>query len=147
MPDCVAGARGFELTHSRSNPVSAWVRENLGILERGHRHHEWRIRLQKENRSSNLYSEVPFTSFRGKQLQVSQARPSIVDLNLHGRDARATQALPPGRIRVLDQRLMADCGQDTILELLELQPEGKRRISAAEFINGYRPQAGEQLGS
>ena len=88
-----------------------------------------------------------FTSFRGKQLQVSQARPSIVDLNLHGRDARATQALPPGRIRVLDQRLMADCGQDTILELLELQPEGKRRISAAEFINGYRPQAGEQLGS
>jgi len=67
--------------------------------------------------------------------------------NLHGRDARATQALQPGRIRVLDQRLMAGCGQDTTLELLELQPEGKRRISAAEFINGYRPQAGEQLGS
>jgi len=89
-----------------------------------------------------------FTSFRGKQLQISEARPSPADdLSLHGRDARATQALPPGKIRVVDQRLMAGCGQDTILELLELQPEGKRRISVAEFINGYRPQGGEQLGS
>ena len=78
-----------------------------------------------------------FTSFRGKQLQIIGARPLAPGANL----------LPPGRIRVLDQRLMAGCGQDTTVELLELQPEGKRRIAAAEFINGYRPQGGEQLGS
>ena len=77
-----------------------------------------------------------FTSFRGKQLQITGARPL----------PPGEELMPPGRIRVLDQRLLAGCGQDTILELLELQPEGKRRISAAEFINGYRPQGGEQMG-
>ena len=78
-----------------------------------------------------------FTSFRGKQLQIIRARPRGVGENL----------IPPGRIRVIDQGLLAGCGQDTILELLELQPEGKRRITAPEFINGYRPQGGELLGN
>jgi hypothetical protein len=31
-PDWLAGVRGFELAHSRSNPVSARVPSNLGIL-------------------------------------------------------------------------------------------------------------------
>jgi hypothetical protein len=30
-PECLAGVRGFELTHSRSNPVSARAFANLGI--------------------------------------------------------------------------------------------------------------------
>jgi methionyl-tRNA formyltransferase len=38
------------------------------------------------------------------------------------------------------------CGQNTSLELLELQLEGKKRISAKDFIHGYRPKPGEKLG-
>jgi hypothetical protein len=30
--------------------------------------------------------------------------------------------------------------------LLEVQMEGKRRMTALEFINGYRPRSGERLG-
>jgi methionyl-tRNA formyltransferase len=33
-----------------------------------------------------------------------------------------------------------------ILNLLEMQPEGKRKMSAAEFARGYRIKAGEKLG-
>lgn len=33
-----------------------------------------------------------------------------------------------------------------ILNLLEAQPEGKRKMSAAEFARGYRIKAGEKLG-
>ncbi len=33
-----------------------------------------------------------------------------------------------------------------ILSILELQPEGKRRMSAEEFVRGYRISAGERLG-
>jgi methionyl-tRNA formyltransferase len=33
-----------------------------------------------------------------------------------------------------------------ILSLLEVQPEGKRKMSAAEFVRGYRIKAGEKLG-
>jgi methionyl-tRNA formyltransferase len=32
------------------------------------------------------------------------------------------------------------------LELEEVQLEGKRRMTAAEFINGYRPRPGDRLG-
>jgi methionyl-tRNA formyltransferase len=30
--------------------------------------------------------------------------------------------------------------------LLEMQPEGKRRMSVRDFIHGYRLQSGERLG-
>ncbi|MEW6019701.1 MAG: methionyl-tRNA formyltransferase [Pseudomonadota bacterium] len=42
----------------------------------------------------------------------------------------------PGRVRTLDERLLVACGTGT-LELLEVQPPGKRRMSAAEFLRGY----------
>jgi methionyl-tRNA formyltransferase len=42
--------------------------------------------------------------------------------------------------------LFAGCAGGTALELFEVQPEGKKRISAREFVNGYRPQTGEKLG-
>jgi len=77
-----------------------------------------------------------FTTFRGKQLRIARARAL----------APGEDLVPPGRIRILDQQLLAGCGQDTTLELLEVQPEGKKSISAAEFINGYRLQGGETLG-
>lgn len=44
----------------------------------------------------------------------------------------------PGSIAVQGERLLLRCA-DTALELLELQPEGRRRMSAAEFARGLRP--------
>ncbi len=35
---------------------------------------------------------------------------------------------------------------NTSLELLEIQLEGKKRTTARDFIQGYRPQTGEKLG-
>jgi methionyl-tRNA formyltransferase len=74
-----------------------------------------------------------YTSFRGRQLQVLAARP-------------AQASLYPGEIKVEGDRLLAGCGQNTALELLEVQPEGKKRMPARDFINGYRPRPGEKLG-
>lgn len=75
-----------------------------------------------------------YTSFREKQLQVLAARP-------------AQAALSPGELKVENERLLAGCGQNTALELLEVQPEGKKRMPARDFINGYRPRPGEKLGA
>ena len=44
---------------------------------------------------------------------------------------------PPGSMQVLNDRIFVRCG-DGSLELLELQPEGRRRMSAAEFVRGSR---------
>jgi len=38
------------------------------------------------------------------------------------------------------------CGESTTLRLLEVQPEGKRRMSVRDFLNGTHLQPGERLG-
>lgn len=42
--------------------------------------------------------------------------------------------------------LVIECGEHTRLQLSEVQLEGKRRMSARDFINGMRVVAGERLG-
>jgi methionyl-tRNA formyltransferase len=47
---------------------------------------------------------------------------------------------------VVGEKLFAGCGVGEALELTQVQPEGKKMISAREFISGYRLSAGERLG-
>jgi methionyl-tRNA formyltransferase len=77
-----------------------------------------------------------FTTFRGKNLNVTAARPS----------ASGSAVPDTGTLRVDCGQLLVGCGQGTVLELLEVQPEGKKRMAAKDFANGYRPAAGEKLG-
>ena len=77
-----------------------------------------------------------FTSFRGKNLNVTAARPL----------PSGASVIDPGTLRIDCGQLLVGCGQLSILELLEVQPEGKKRMAAKDFINGYRPQNGEKLG-
>jgi methionyl-tRNA formyltransferase len=82
-----------------------------------------------------------FTVFKGKTLQVHRAHPS-----------QSAAKLTPGEIAVQGTGLLVGCGNRadretaTALELIEIQLEGKRRMTAQEFINGYRPQSGDHLG-
>jgi len=43
-------------------------------------------------------------------------------------------------------RLLVFCGGDSVLQIDELQLEGKRRMSAKDFLNGTKVQIGEKLG-
>lgn len=49
----------------------------------------------------------------------------------------AAEAFSPGDFIVEGERLFAVCGTG-VLELLEVQPQGKRRMTAAEFLRGYK---------
>ncbi len=42
--------------------------------------------------------------------------------------------------------LVIECGQRSLLRIEELQPEGRKRMAARDFINGVRPRMGERLG-
>jgi methionyl-tRNA formyltransferase len=75
-----------------------------------------------------------FTIFRGKNLSIWQAKAT-------------KREVPGGQIRLDSDRLIVGCGKATSLELMELQPEGKKRMSAHDFIQGYRPRDGEKLGA
>ncbi len=82
-----------------------------------------------------------FTIFSGKTLQVHRAQPRQHAFHL-----------TPGELVVEGARLFVGCGKDkdkdadTTLELIEIQLAGKRRMTAAEFINGYRPKSADRLG-
>ncbi len=83
-----------------------------------------------------------FTTFKGKTLQVHRAQP-----------VQHAAKLTPGEVAVEGMRLFVGCGKNkdekdtnTALELIEVQLEGKRRMTAQEFINGYRPKSGDHLG-
>jgi len=82
-----------------------------------------------------------FTTFKGKTLQVYRAQPLQHALKL-----------TPGEVAAEGMRLFVGCGRnkdkdaDMALELIEVQLEGKRRMTAQEFINGYRPKSGDHLG-
>jgi methionyl-tRNA formyltransferase len=76
-----------------------------------------------------------FTNFKGKKLAIVSAKPlSAIDQS-------------PGTMVFAGDKLLVACGEASALELLELQPEGKRKMLASEFIRGYRPESGEKLGA
>lgn len=72
-----------------------------------------------------------WTVFRGRRLVVWRARV------VHADESEAA----PGRV---DGTSVAT-GRG-VLELVEVQPEGKRRMDAAEWIRGANPASGEVLG-
>jgi methionyl-tRNA formyltransferase len=53
-------------------------------------------------------------------------------------------SLKPGELRVDARRLFVGCGDGSIA-LLEVQPEGKKRMPAEAFLNGNTIEAGEAL--
>jgi methionyl-tRNA formyltransferase len=53
---------------------------------------------------------------------------------------------PPGALSPDRRRLFAACGEGTVLELLEVQPAGRKQMTVEAFLNGYRPVKGERLG-
>jgi methionyl-tRNA formyltransferase len=74
-----------------------------------------------------------FTTFRGKNLNVWSAR-------------LGSNRLAQSELMLEGERITVGCGENTSLELLEVQPEGKKRMSVRDFIHGYRPQTGDKLG-
>lgn len=49
-------------------------------------------------------------------------------------------------MRPVGKRLLVGCGGATALELIEVQLEGRKRITADAFVNGQRPAGDDILG-
>jgi methionyl-tRNA formyltransferase len=76
-----------------------------------------------------------FTAFRGQLLHIWKARPLAADSG------------PPGRLLTRGKLVVVACGEGTSLELEEVQLEGRKRVPAQAFANGYRLTESEVLGS
>lgn len=68
-------------------------------------------------------------------------------LIVHKATARPSgEVLAPGEIALNAQALLVGAGGGTVVEVQELQPAGKPRLKARDFLNGRRPQPGDRLG-
>jgi methionyl-tRNA formyltransferase len=111
-------------------------------LERGHGHVDWSRSAAEIGRMIRAYNPWPGTfcllpGEGGKAMQLKLHQAQV---------AGSAEACPAGgTVLQADVRLLVSCGQG-VLELLEVQLEGKKRMSAAEFLRGHRLEAGVRLG-
>lgn len=76
-----------------------------------------------------------YSWLRGKLLHLWRARA----LGAGGAGA-------PGTLAAQGERLLVSCGQGSVLEIFELQLEGRKRMPAAEFLRGFRLKQNERFG-
>jgi methionyl-tRNA formyltransferase len=111
------------------------------------------------------------TIFRGQRLVVWRARPVETEDAGHSGSAARDETAGAGRgettnagrvetneagrvethapgevVAARGDELSVACGAGTRLRLLEVQAEGKRRMTARDFLNGMRVAEGERLG-
>jgi methionyl-tRNA formyltransferase len=110
-------------------------------LEREHGHIEWSRSAEEIARMVRAFDPWPgsFCLLPGsgaKSWQLKIHRAAVVP----GADACPIG----GTVMAADNRLLVSCGSG-ILELLEVQLEGKKRLPASEFLRGHKLEAGTQL--
>jgi methionyl-tRNA formyltransferase len=77
-----------------------------------------------------------YTTLDSRRLIIWRATPEQIDL-----------PHPAGQVvEARSDRLIVNCGHSTLLRIAELQPEGGRRMSARDFINGKHASEGALLG-
>jgi len=80
-----------------------------------------------------------WTSFRGQRFNIWKCRP------VPSNEWMVGEALPAGLMHAIGKRLLAGTG-DGVLELLEVQLEGRNRVPVAAFMNGTRLTGDDMLG-
>jgi len=76
-----------------------------------------------------------YSFFRGQMFHIWRSRVS--------RHAPGGQ---PGQVIPQTKRLLIACGEGSTLEPIEVQVEGRKRMSAEAFLNGHQLRDGEMLG-
>ncbi|HVQ39889.1 MAG TPA: methionyl-tRNA formyltransferase, partial [Pyrinomonadaceae bacterium] len=111
------------------------------ILTRLHGRIDWSTPASTIERCIRGFQPWPnaYTFFKSHRLIIWKAS---VETELAGEDAA-----PEGEVIVAHgDDLLVRCGQGTVLRLIEVQPEAKRRMIVRDFLNGAHLQIGDRFG-
>ena len=78
-----------------------------------------------------------YTQYRSQRLIIWKAAVA---------PTQATTSRAGEVIEAHGDKLVVACGERTALEVIELQPEGRRRMSVRDFLNGTHLQIGDRFG-
>jgi methionyl-tRNA formyltransferase len=154
-PDETAGELGERLARLGADLVAAWLPAYVAggcilepqddasatlapMLDKAHGRMEWNRTARAVHDHVRGMSPWPgaFTTARGKTLKVRATRV------VNGSAAGAV----PGQVVVADKsRVMVACA-DACVDLVTVQPEGKRPIRGAEWVMGRGIAEGDRLG-
>jgi len=111
------------------------------ILKKEHGRIDWSHTAQQVYDRIRGFAPWPgaFTTFRGQLCHI-WGKPAETP-------AGADEASPEGTIVSGAAGVYVACGQKTWLRLDEAQLEGRKRISARDFVNGARLKPGEKFGN
>jgi methionyl-tRNA formyltransferase len=145
-----AGAELLSETLARFREIESRPQRNddatlAPILRREDGLIEWTLDARDIERRVRGFQPWPnaYTSYKGRRLVIRRAEVSEAE---DEGGAVTTQGQPGVIIEAQGDALTVACGSSTALRLVEVQLEGKQRVSARDFINGMRVQAGERLG-
>lgn len=103
---------------------------------------DWSLTAADINRRVRGFQPWPnaYTFYKDRRLVLWRAEPA-------GADSPVPSVAPGEVVSARGDALVIACGGATSLRLSELQPEGKQRMSARDFVNGMHVAAGERLGA
>jgi len=119
------------------------------LLKREHEGLDWSrraVELHNQIRGLNPWPGA-FATFRGENLKIWRSGIFLQTDNSLENEAFAQEDIAgPGQIiQVLGEGLLVRTGEG-VLQILEVQPAGKRPMPARDFFNGRHGQVGEKLG-
>ncbi len=82
---------------------------------------------------------LAYAEIKGQRVQALRSVPPVAASGSHGDIGTFLGAT--------DRGMKVACGEGSTLELIEVQPSGKRRMSGREFANGARLKPGDRLFS
>jgi methionyl-tRNA formyltransferase len=154
-PDETAGELGARLAQLGAEAVREWLPRYVAgqcvlepqddgqaslapVLEKEHGRIDWARPCRQVHDHVRGMSPWPgaFTTARGKTLKVHATRP------LQGGDVGGA----PGQVLIADKtRVLVACGAGAV-ELVTVQPEGKRAMRGSDWVAGRGVAAGDVLG-
>ena len=118
--------------HDRDATFAPILKKEDGLID-------WSLSAFEIERRIRGFQPWPnaYTSFNSKSLILWEAQPSI----------SVTSDIAKGELIVAQgDELVVQCGRQTVLRVLEVQPEARKRMAARDFINGMRLKVGDRFG-
>jgi methionyl-tRNA formyltransferase len=156
-PDETAGELGERLARLGGEAVREWLPRYVAgnytlesqddakatkapILEKDNGRIDWALSARRVHDHVRGMSPWPgaFTTARGRPLKVHATRVMV----------GAQPTAPAGHVLLADKsRVLVASGHDGVVELVTVQPEGKRAMRAAEWVMGRGVSEGDLLGA
>jgi methionyl-tRNA formyltransferase len=103
---------------------------------------DWNNPARQTNNQIRAFAEKP----GAYTVKADGKRLKILASALAETVAEVSDDSAPGTVTIGEKEISVSCGDNTILRLLKMQPEGKRALSAVDIINGQFIANGERLG-